>query len=95
MPASVSAYKEERQNLVIESVSESEGLSEDLLRASFLILTEKIKDLNSSSSAKFMLLDQGHVISQVFSKSVFLPFLGFFIFFFLVIFTLAVYEFFH
>ena len=89
----VSAYKQERQNLVIEVVSWNKNLTEEALRSSFITLYKNINKFNDNSDAKYMLIDQWQVFSISSSKNITYPFIGMFLFLIIAFAIIAIYEF--
>ena len=71
--ASINAFKQERQNMIIEVISDSKERNDELIKASFVVLSKKIQEFNSQSNVKYMALDQGRITSFSWAKNYILP----------------------
>lgn len=89
----VSAYKQERQNLIIEIKSWDIEWVQAIARDSFLFLNKKISQLNKDSNSKYSLIDQWYTFQNSFDVKIIYAILFFILFWFLttVIFVLKDY----
>ncbi|MCD5382526.1 hypothetical protein LR002_00170 [Candidatus Gracilibacteria bacterium] len=80
---SITAYKQERQNLVIAIKSSSEEGAQNIARDTYSFLNKKIAQLNKNAKSKYSLIDQGYVFQKSFDVKIiyailFFVLLGFF-----------------
>lgn len=90
---SVSAYKQERQNLIIEIKSSTQDSVQEIARDSFSFLSKKISQLNKDSDSKYSLIDWWYTFQNSFDVKIIYAILFFILFWFLttVIFVLKDY----
>lgn len=81
----ISAYKQERQNLIIEIKWESEEDVQRIARDAFLFLKKKIAEINRNSNSKYLLIDQWYNFHNSFDIKITYSILFFILFWFLTI----------
>lgn len=89
---SISAYKQERQNMIVEIVSPTKKMNDLLIKSAYYILNEKIKEYNSRSNVKYMTFDQGRVTSFSPIKNVTIPIAWLVLWFLISIILILLYE---
>ena len=67
---SITAYKQERQNLVIEIKSSSEEWAQNIARDTYSFLNKKIAQLNKNAKSKYSLIDQWYVFQKSFDVKI-------------------------
>ncbi len=80
---SITAYKQERQNLIIEIKSSDKEWVQSIARDTFLFLNKKILQLNKDSNSKYSLIDQGYTFQNSFDVKIIYAILFFILFWFL------------
>lgn len=80
---SVSAYKQERQNLIIEIKSPTKDESQEIARDSYSFLSKKIHQLNKDSNSKYSLIDWWYNFQNSFDVKIIYAILFFILFWFL------------
>ena len=80
---SISAYKQERQNLIIEIKSWTNDSVKDIARDSFAFLNKKISQLNKNSNSKYSLIDWWYTFQNSFDVKIIYAILFFILFWFL------------
>ena len=80
--SSVTAYKQERQNLIIEIKSWSKNAVQALARDSFWFLNKKIAQLNKKSDSKYSLVDWWYSFQKSFDIKIIYAILFFILFWF-------------
>lgn len=92
---SFSAFKQERQNLVIEVVSKNKETTEKMLRNAYFTLFSNIKKFNQSSDAKYMPIEQWQVFSIYSTNWIIYPLIWMILFLIIIFIFIAIYEFFN
>jgi len=67
---SISAYKQERQNLIIEVKSWTKDEVQQIARDTFLFLSKKISQLNKKSDSRYSLIDQWYTFQNSFNVKI-------------------------
>ncbi len=89
---SISAFKQERQNMIIEIISPNKKINDLLIKSAYYTLNEKIKEYNSRSNVKYMTFDQGRVTTMSPIKNISIPIAWLLIWFMIAIMILLLYE---
>lgn len=89
---SISAFKQERQNMIVEVISNSKNINNEVIKSAYIELNKKIREFNNTSNVKYMTLDQGKITSISYLKNYLIPIFSSLIMILLILFILLLYE---
>lgn len=89
----ISAFKQERQNMIIEIISNSKDINDYIIKSSYIELNKKITEFNDTSNVKYMTLDQGKITKISYLKNYLIPWFLWILLLSLAIFLVLIYEF--